>query len=242
MGESDGKKMALAHVAMCPGRLAWLEGVRVHPDFRRAKVATALLDRMLAWAAKKGAREASAIVSQENAPSQRMLERNGFSMKSAWIYYGTGQRLKKRATAARLATKSDITGILKFLHKSRTYALSARRYVSSWQWYFFDAKALRRLVSEDRVVVTGRPVDGVAILNKTGYWDKPSILQVAYLDSSSAKSLIDLLVFAANLYAEGYSSLHVLCHNSKKMTSAAEKLGMEESEIFLLYSKKVFTQ
>lgn len=241
MGESDGKKMALAHVAMCPGRLAWLEGVRVHPDFRRARVATALLDRMLAWAAKKGAREASAIVSQENAPSQRMLERNGFSMKSAWIYHGTGRRLKKHATAARIATKSDLAGILKFLHKSRIYALSARRYVSSWQWYFFDATALRRLVSEDRVVVTGRPVDGVAVLNRAGYWDKPSILQVAYLDSNSAKSLKDLLAFAANLYVDGYSSLHVLCHNSKKMTSAAEKLGVEESEIFLLYSKKVFT-
>lgn len=242
VGESEGKKMALAHVAMCPGRLAWLEGVRVHPDFRRAKVATALLDRMLAWAAKKGAREASAIVSQENVPSQRMLERNGFSMISAWIYYGMARRMKKRATNARVATKSDVAGILKFLRNSRTYALSARRYVSSWQWYFLDATAVRQLVSEGRVVVTGLPVDGVAVLNKAGYWDKPSILQVAYLDSSSAKSLNDLLAYAANLYGQGYSSLHVLCRNDRKMKSAVERLGMEESEVFLLYSKKVFTQ
>lgn len=64
VGEAAGKRMALARVSMCPGGVAWLEGVRVHPDFRRAKVATALLERMVGWAAERGAKEASAIVSQ----------------------------------------------------------------------------------------------------------------------------------------------------------------------------------
>lgn len=134
--------MALAHIGMCPGGVAWLEGVRVHPDFRRARVATALLDRMLGWAAKNGAREAAAIVSQENVPSQRMMERNGFSMISAWAYYGTGERPKKRATQARVAAKSDLAGAWKYLQQSCTYRLSAGRYVSSWQWYRLDRKAL----------------------------------------------------------------------------------------------------
>ncbi|HEX6068139.1 MAG TPA: GNAT family N-acetyltransferase, partial [Nitrososphaera sp.] len=96
VGESAGKRMALARVSMSAGKIAWLEGVRVHPDFRRAKVATAFLERMLDWAAERGAKEASAIVSQENVPSQRMLERNGFSMISEWIYYGTDKKTKKR--------------------------------------------------------------------------------------------------------------------------------------------------
>lgn len=78
MGETDGKRMALARVSMCPGGVAWLEGLRVHPDFRRAKVATALLDKMIKLAARRGAKETSAIVSQENLPSQRMLEKMDF--------------------------------------------------------------------------------------------------------------------------------------------------------------------
>jgi len=242
VGESGGRRIALAHVSMCPSGVAWLEGVRVHPNFRRAKVATALLDKMLGWAAKNGAREASAIVSQENVPSQRMMERNGFSMISAWAYYGTVEKPKKRATEARFAAKQDLAEAWEYLKKSSTYRLSAGRYVSSWQWYRLDRKALQHLVAAGRIVMTGRPVDGLAVLNKAGYWDKPDVLQIVYLDPGSASSLRDLLAFAANLYAQGYSRLHVLCHNSEKMTSAVEKFEMEESEIFLLYSKKVFTQ
>ncbi|MEM2139861.1 MAG: GNAT family N-acetyltransferase [Nitrososphaera sp.] len=241
VGESAGKKMALARVSMCPGNIAWLEGVRVHPDFRRAKVATALLERMAGWAARHGAKEASAIVSQENVPSQRMLEKNGFSMVSAWIYYGTEKKMNKRATSARLATKQDIEKAWQFLQGSHIYQRSAGRYVSSWKWYPLDRKALRQLVLAKRVVVTGRPVSGLAVLNKTGYWDRPDILQVSYLDASGAKPLQDIIAFASNLHSQGYSTLHVLCHNSPEMTPMVEKSGMDESEVFLLYSKKVFT-
>ena len=226
---------------MCPGNIAWLEGVRVHPDFRRAKVATALLERMLGWAAERGAKEASAIVSQENVPSLRMLERNGFSMISAWIYYGTEQKMNKVASRVRLATKQDIDAAWQYLQGSRIYRLSAGRYVSSWQWCPLDKKALRNLVLAGRVVVTGNPISGLAVLNKAGYWDRPDILQISYLDAAGAKSMRDLVAFATNL-SQGYSAMHVLCHNSQKMTSEVEKFGMQESEVFLLYSKKVFTQ
>lgn len=242
VGEVAGKKMALARVSVCPSGMAWLEGLRVHPDFRRAKVATALLERMLAWAAKKGAREASAIVSQENVPSQRMMEGSDFSMISEWIYYGTEKKQKISTTRARTAIKQDLAGIWQYLQGSRTYRLSAGRYVSSWQWYPLDRKALQNLIAAGRVAVTGRPVDGLAVLNKKGYWDKLGILQVAYLDAGNARSLRDLLVFASNLHSQGHTSLHVLCHNSKKMTTKVERLGMQESEVFLLYNKKLFTQ
>jgi len=241
VGEAGRKRMALARVSMCPGKIAWLEGVRVHPDFRRAKVATALLERMLGWAAKRGAKEASAIVSQENVPSQRMLERNGFSMISEWIYYGTDKKTKKRETQARVATKKDTDAAWQYLQDSRIYRLSAGRYVSSWQWCPLDKKALRRLVIAGRVIVTGRSVSGLAVLNKAGYWDRPDILQVSYLDGDSAKSMQDVMAFASNLYMQGYSAMHVLCHNSRETMSAVKKFKMAESEVFLLYSKKVFT-
>lgn len=233
--------MALARVSVCPGSIAWLEGVRVHPDFRRSKVATVLLETMIRWAKSHGAKEASAIVSQENVPSQRMLEKNGFSMISAWIYYGTEQKTKKGATSARLATRKDIEEAWQYLQGSHIFRLSAGRYVSSWKWYPLDRKALRQLVLARRVVVTEKPVGGLAVLNKRGYWDRPDILQVSYLDAASAKFLRDILAFAANLHSQDYSTMHVLCHDSPEMRSAVEKFRMQESEVFLLYSKKVFT-
>lgn len=236
VGEHDGKRIAVAHVALCPGgRSAWLEGVRVHPGFRRARVATALLEKMLAYACRRGANQASAIVAEVNIASQRMLEKSGFAVISRWSYYSTGRKLGPRKSAARLAGPADLPEAWDYLQQSITYRQSAGRYMSSWQWCPLDKRALRRLIDEGHVAVQGRPIDGIAIINRSGYWDRKDVLQVVYLDS---KCVIDLVSFAVNLYARGkFSNLHILCHESRQMASAIEKFRIKESERFLLYSK-----
>jgi N-acetylglutamate synthase-like GNAT family acetyltransferase len=83
VAESDGKKIAMAHAAVCPGkRQVWLEGVRVSPDYRRSKIATALIEKMLQHGKKHGVRRACAIVAADNTASRRMMEKNGFAVAS----------------------------------------------------------------------------------------------------------------------------------------------------------------
>jgi GNAT superfamily N-acetyltransferase len=236
--EHGGRAVAMSHVAICPDGSAWLEGVRVRPDLRRSGVATDLIEGMLAYAGRHGARQASAIVAADNIASQRMVERNGFSVISNWAYYSTDAKISARKTGARFAGAADLPAIWDYLKKSSTYRQSAGRYVRAWQWYALDRKAVRQLVREGRVAVAGNPIDGVAIINGDGYWDRKDVLQVTYLDSE--KSVKDLISFAANLYSQGeFSRLHVLCHESRRLTSAVEKFRIEESERFLLYSKVI---
>ena len=241
--ERSGRRIGMSHVAICPERrLAWLEGVRVHPEYRRTKIATELLDRMLAYAGRHGARQASAIVSSENVPSQRMMERNGFSAISRWVYYSsTGQKIGPQKTGARFATEADLDKIWTYLQTSSIYRLSAGAYVKAWHWYPLNKKALSTLVRERNVAVTG-DVDGIVVISAKGYWKRTDVLQVVYLDSTSKESLQELISFAFNLYAKGgYVRLHVVCHDSKSITSMLVKSFQKEqddSEHFLLYTKK----
>jgi ribosomal protein S18 acetylase RimI-like enzyme len=238
VGEHNDNAVAMSHVSICPDGSVWLEGVRVRPDFRRSGVATDLIERMLAYAGRHGARQASAIVAVDNLASQRMVEKNGFSVISNWAYYSTDAKIGARKTSARLAGAADLSAIWDYLKQSRTYRQSAGRYVRAWQWYALDRKAMRQLVRKGRVAVAGNPIDGVAIINGDGYWDRKDVLQVTYLDSE--KSIKDLLSFAANLYSQGkFSRLHILCHENRRLTSAVEKFRIEESERFLLYSKVI---
>lgn len=240
--EDNGRSIAMSHVALCDdSRLAWLQGVRVRPDYRRSSIATQLLDAMLAYAGRHGARQASAIVSMENVPSQRMMEKNGFSVVSKWVYYSTEDRPGQQKTGARLATLADLDRIWEYLQKSRIYKLSAGTYVREWHWYSLNRKALQNLIKEKCVAVTGS-IDGIAVINSKGYWNRPTVLQIVYLDSQSKKSLRDLIAFAANMYGKGdYERMHVVCHASKTLTSMLAEFKKEESELFLLYSKE-FTQ
>jgi ribosomal protein S18 acetylase RimI-like enzyme len=239
--ESSGEKIAMSHVAICPeGKGIWLEGIRVHPDHRRSYIATMLLAKMLEYGRQRGAREASAIVDATNLASQSMMEKNGFRVVSKWMYYSALSTPRHQESNARIANVDDIDDIWQYLQQSKIYRLSGKRYVKSWRWYTFDHRALLNFVKEERVVVTSLPIDGIAIINKRGYWDRTNTLQVVYLDISSASSLYHLVSFITELYLDGkFDGLQLVCYDSKRVTSFINKFVIkEEEEQFLLYNKQ----
>lgn len=243
VAESDeGESIALSHVALCPGgRRIWVEGIRVHPAHRRSQVATKLIETLLRYGRKKGAAHAYAIVAADNSGSQKMMEKNGFKPVSRWAYYSTAGRMKKQPSKARLATTKDIESVWSYLKGSRIYRLSARTYVRSWHWYDLDLRALKSFINKGCVIVTGMPVGGIAVINRSGYWKTRNVLQVVYLDSLSKKSLEQIISYVTHLYVDGeFERLQVLCQDNKKMGSVIEKFRIEESERFVLYNK-VFT-
>lgn len=240
--EDGGRQVGMSHVAICPrGRSIWLEGVRVHPEYRRSRIATRLIEKMIEYGRRRGAVQASAIVDVANIASQRMMEKNGFAVVSRWAYYRIGGRPKKVRSEARLATAGELKDIWRYLQNSEIYHLSAKRYVKSWHWYSLDRNALKNFVKEKCVIVAGRPIGGVAIINRRGYWDNTNILQTVYLDSATARLLGHLVSFVTNMYLEGrYEGLQLVCHDSKRLTSFIEKFMIKDEEQFLLYNK-VFT-
>lgn len=235
-----GKRIAVSHVALCPGRKKiWLEGIRVHPAHRRLHLATSLIDAMISYGLRKGAGEAYAIVSKDNAASHQMMKKNGFKAISRWAYYAIAGKKDQQQSEERLARLIEIGDIWNYLKASKIYELSARSYVRSWHWYPLDHGELRNLITEKRVVVTGTPINGVAIIDKTGYWTRKDVLQIVYLDSISTSTIRNLISFAANKYK--YERLQVVCQQNKKMLSTIENFQVQESEQFLLY-RKAFTQ
>ena len=238
--ESSGEKIAMSHVAICPeGRVIWLEGIRVHPDHRRSSIATMLLAKMLEYGRRKGAREASAIVGATNFASKSMMKKNGFKILSKWKYYSAAGTPRHQESNARIANADDIEDIWHYLQQSKIYHLSGKRYVKSWHWYTFDHTALLNFVKEERVILTGLPIDGIAIINKHGYWDRTNILQIVYLDVVSASSLHHFVSFVTNLYLDArFESLQLVCCNSQRVTSFINKFVIQEGEEFLLYNKQ----
>lgn len=239
VADSNGMQVGVAHVASCPdSQSVWLEGVRVRPEYRRSNIASRLIDEMLKFGLDNGAARALAIVARDNLASQRMMEKAGFAAVSEWSYHSTSGKPARQPSTARLASPDDLDAVMQYLETSSIYAQSAKKYMRSWHWYALDRAALQGLVKEERVVVSGKPVAGISVINKKGYWNRKNILQIVYLDSDDVAVLLDLLGFVTNLYVDSkYERLHVLCQHDKQMVSIIEGLQIKESEQFLLYSK-----
>jgi len=67
--------------------VAFLEGLYVEPSARRQGVAGALLDGVRAWAQARGCRELASDTQLENAPSQAVHLRLGFTETERVVYF-----------------------------------------------------------------------------------------------------------------------------------------------------------
>ena len=241
--------IAVSHVSLCPDKKnVWLEGIRVNPNFRRRSVATQLLNKMISYGKKQEAKEASAMVADNNIASQLMMEKNGFAVISNWSYYSIDKIPKREnKVTARVATLKDIERVRNYLIRSQIFKSSGQRYVNSWRWYPLDlySNTLADLIKNEKVLVIGNdPIQGVAIIDKDRYWNKNNnaTLQIVYLDASNVFLLEDFINFAINLiHSEGsiYDRIQVYSPQTTSLSTVMEQLGIERSDRFLLYKKEI---
>jgi N-acetylglutamate synthase-like GNAT family acetyltransferase len=234
--------IAVSHVSLCPNRRnIWLEGIRVNPDYRRRSIATELLSKMLSYGKRQGAKEASAIVGVNNLPSQLMMEKNGFDVISKWNYYNTNKSRRYGKVNVRTATVSDIKNVWDYLKQSKIYKSSGKRHVNSWRWYSFDSDTILTNIKDGKLLIAGNDdIEGIAIINKDGYWNRNDVFQIVYLDAASISSLYDLIVFVIMLVHsdnDRYKRIQIFSPQIRQMSSLTKELDIDNSEQFLLYRK-----
>lgn len=241
---TKGSVIAVSHVSLCPNRKnIWLEGIRVNPNYRRRSIATELLSKMLSYGKLQGAKEASAIVGVNNLPSQLMMENNGFNVISKWNYYSIDKPQEFERDNVRTAAFSDIKEVWDYLKQSQIYKSSGKRYVNSWRWYSFDSETLSSIIKDGKLLISGNDViEGIAIINKDGYWNKNDVFQIVYLDAASVSSLYDLIGFVISLVHSGndpYKRIQIFSPQIRQLSSLIKELDMHNSEQFLLYRKTI---
>jgi hypothetical protein len=162
-----------------------------------------------------GATEASAIISINNTASRSLFERKGFNIVSNWGYYNIHLRGKKysqisisnRGKKIRIAAIEDLDNVWDYLQCSETYHLSGKTYFEAWRWYYLNYEKIVDFIKHQNIIIikNDNTIEGVAIINYTGYWDKTEVFQIVYLDSTSTSKLQGLLFYCIDLYTVSLS-------------------------------------
>jgi hypothetical protein len=192
---------------------------------------------MLQFGRSKRAKEASAIISVNNIASRLLFEKRGFHIISKWGYYNIhvkGYRsdradhknMIKNKTKERIAVLKDIDNIWNYLRCSETYRLSGKRYFETWRWYSLDYKKTVELTKHHKIIITennNSMLEGLAIINNTGYWDKTEVFQIVYLDSPSISKLQDLISYCTDLHSRSHSDRRKNNSNNKSNSKRNSK-------------------
>lgn len=152
--EKDGRQVGMYHVEFLKDG-AWLEGMRVHPEFRGMGLGTMMMRHAESVAGRGILR---LVVESENHRSIALVRSCGYELEEKWRLYCASP--VAATSSAILALPSTPLG----------NDLSYSTYADSWRWRTLDTDELLRLVGQGRVLVTVN--DGVA--TAMGIWNRSS--------------------------------------------------------------------
>jgi GNAT superfamily N-acetyltransferase len=195
---ADNKPVGLAHMQMLDKANAWLEGLRVHPDYRHQGIARALAEERLLEAMRRGATHARAMVimieGQCEAPI-RLLESMHMRRVGCFMLYDTEPLTTLPERAAReqtqLATQADLDDIIDYLNVSNIFPLTGGLYYTWFAAYPITAELLEKKIAAQQVYLLRRwdRLDGLAIVDAIEGFVKKKSLSLGYIDGTTIESI-----------------------------------------------------
>lgn len=197
----DGQPAAVAHVQMLTATEAWMEGLRVAPEYRNRGIARAMNDVQMAEVLARGATVVRLITESTNAASIHMIESaNALHRVAAYAPYkaepiDTQPKHPQGLETPTLATEADIDDIIDYLNTSNIFPAIGGLYYSGFTAWAITPEFLEAKVAAQEVYILRRwhRLDGLAIIEKReGRMGKQ--LFIGYIDGTTES--ISLIAYA----------------------------------------------
>ena len=119
----DGKAIATSHAHFISPEIAWLQGLRIDPDYQKRGFAGQIAQFVLNELAKRGFKRALAAIDADNIPSQKSAQRGGFKM--IYAYHALQPRQQPNSHSSTVAWQqveiaSNVTAYYDLLEQSLT--------------------------------------------------------------------------------------------------------------------------
>lgn len=230
-GNEADHPVAVSHAVMLSATEGWLEGARVHPDYKRQGMGNAMNDAGVAWARERGAHVVRLAIESENEAARRQVTALGYRQTSSWVY--ANFRLEDgvvmdESVRFRPAPRSDVDAAWMSWSTSELYHSGRGLIAHGWQW--------RNATTEDLVRAAK---EGGFFQSPTGWvaaqMPKPGLMRTIWLTTSPEDAPLFISGLIGLARRQGASELNVKTPKVPWMEETLTRSGVSPSEV-LVYS------
>ncbi len=248
---TDGQPTGVAHLRMVNATDAWLEGLRVDPNYRQQGIAKALNTAMLEGAIRRGATNARLVTESTNTGTIHMMSSIYMRHVGAFTPFHANPlaaQTKSRAKVdyspegTQIATVDDIDEIIDYLNVSNVFPAVGGLYYAGFVGYEITAALLEKQVTAQNVYLLRRwnRLDGLAIAEPRE--DRQGKrLSIGYIDGMTieAISLVDYELRQRLTY-NGLDSAYVYAPDLMLIRDALTGIEYEwDDKIFYTYERRL---
>jgi GNAT superfamily N-acetyltransferase len=229
----NGKAVGVAHGWFQTPYIAWLEGVRVHEQYRGLGIAGRLNSALVEWARKKGARVARLSTHVRNRASRDHLKKIGFPVWQTFERLDSTRGLRVKPSGVSAPTHSSKL-LWKWLSTRPNFTENHAMYSDGWTWHPLTLQTIAKHMARGQVLVTTRnkqPTSCCIIL------DEDKILTIGFV-AGERREIANLVRMARFLmFRRKREKLRVLLPSRSRLIRGLERSGFEKTARILVYEK-----
>jgi GNAT superfamily N-acetyltransferase len=226
------RPVGLVHLAFLESNAAWLEGMRVHPAFRRRGVGSAVDSAARRHARARGARLARLATSAKNIAAQETLATLGYACVARFVEW-KAEPARSEFSATRVATHADEADILELWDGSLARGASGLVPDQNWHWDALTRARLHGQIETAQVRINGGGFAFLVAQEQTA--TSEMTLHALAGDAESTYTLA--LAARGEADYRGYPSVEALLIDQPQINSALERAGFLRQGGMLIYEQ-----
>ncbi len=228
-----GRTVGVAHASLQTPDVAWLEGVRVHEQYRGLGIAGKLNGALVEWARKRRARVARLCTGSSNIASKKHLEKIGFPLLQTFQRLDSTKGLRAKPGGV-AGPRRTAKGLWNWLNERPEFGENCAMYSDGWTWHPLTLQALKDHVVHGRVLISSRNGQPSALCILL---DEDKVLTMGFVAGGprDVGKLIRMLRFL--MFRKKRGKLRILLPSKSQLVRALERSGFEKVAKILVYQK-----